>query len=58
MFLRKPLAFALGFDPGAVDQEVQRTGAGPIGNGDVQAFLAARQRAEVRHRPIEPGKLK
>lgn len=58
VFLGEPLAFALGFDPSAVNQEVQRTGAGPIGNGDVQTLLTARQRAEIRHRPIEPGEIK
>ena len=40
VFLGKPLTCALGLDPGAVDQEMQRTRAGPIGDGDVQTFLA------------------
>jgi hypothetical protein len=55
VFYGEPRTFALGFDPGVVDQEVKRTSAGTIRNGDVQTFLAARQRAEVRHRPIESG---
>ena len=53
VFLGEPFTCAL--DPAAVDQLMQRTGAGPIGYDDVQAFLAARQRAEIRNRPIEPG---
>ena len=55
VFLGKPLALTFGLDPGAIDQQMQGTGALTIGNGDVQALLAARQRAEVRHRPIESG---
>ena len=51
-----PLPFTLGLDPGAVDQDA-RPRAGSKGDGDGQTFLAARQGAEVRHRPIEPGKL-
>ena len=60
VFPGEPLAFTLGPDPGAVDQEVQRACAGAIRDGDAQTFLAARQRAEVRpdlsgSGPIEPG---
>ena len=41
VFLGKPLAFALGLDPSAVDQKMQCARTGTIGNGDVQTFLAA-----------------
>jgi hypothetical protein len=56
MFLGEPLPFALGFDPWAIGQEVQDTGALAIGDGDVQSFLTAPERAECRHQPIQPGK--
>lgn len=55
VFLGEPLAFALRLDPGAVNQQVQRVRAGPIGYGDVRTFLSARQRAEVRHRQSSPA---
>ena len=45
-----------GFDPRIVDEQVQRTRAGLVGNGDIQTLLAAQQGAEVWRRPIEPGK--
>ena len=53
-FLGEPLA--RGLDPRAVDQEMQRASAGPLGDGEVQTFLATRPGAEIRHRPIQPGK--
>ena len=36
---------------------LEGTAAGAIRDGDGQAFLAAWQRAEIRHRPIEPGQI-
>ena len=48
-----PFAFALNLDAGAIDQQVQRTLGAAIGDVDGQGFLAARQRAEVGHRPVE-----
>ena len=56
MFPGEPRAFALRLDPGAADQAMQCASAGAIPNGDVQTARTARQRAEVRHRPREPGK--
>jgi hypothetical protein len=50
-----PLAFTLDLDPGAVDQQVQRPGGTPIWDVHGQRLLAAGQRAEVGHRPVEPG---
>ncbi len=55
MFLGEPRGFAFGLDPGAVNQEVQRTCAWPVGNGDIQTLLATGQRAEIRHWPIQVG---
>lgn len=52
MFLSEPVPFALAFDPGAVDQEVQGAGAMAIGDGDVQTLLKAAERAEVRQVPV------
>ena len=48
-----PLGFALNLDTGAVDQQVQRTLGAAIRDIDGQRLLAARQRAEVGHRPVE-----
>ncbi len=55
VFLCRPLAVACRLHTGAVDQEVQRTGAGTVGDVDGQGLLAAAQCAEVRHRPIQTG---
>ena len=55
VFLGAPFAIAFRFDPCAVDQQVQGTGALAIGNSKVQPFLTAAERAEVRHRPIQSG---
>src|SRR5210317_1871817 len=62
-----PLSLALRFDPGRIDQQVQRTRSSAIRDGDAQGLLAARQSAEVRHFPVkacqpqqafdEPGRL-
>ena len=51
-----PFAFALDLDPGAVDQKVQRTLGATIWNADGEGLLAAAQRAEVGHRPVEADK--
>src|SRR3990167_7323930 len=56
VLLCQPLAIAFGFHACAVDQEVQGTGAGAVGNMDCQGLLAAAKGAVVRHRPIQPGK--
>lgn len=53
MFAGVPLAFTLDLDPGAVDQQVQRTVRSAIGDIHIQGLLASRQRAEVWHRPVE-----
>ena len=57
MFLGKPLPFTLSFDPSAFNQKMQSARAGPIRDGDVQAFLASLHGAEVRHRQIQSGKI-
>lgn len=57
VFLGKPLTVPLGLDPGAVDQQVQSTRARAIGDQDGQMFLAAAQRADIRHGPIKPGQV-
>ena len=41
VFLGKPLLFTLGFDSGAINQQMQRARALPIRDGDVQTLLAA-----------------
>src|SRR6056297_218675 len=48
-----PFAFALDLDPGAVDQQVQRALGATIWDADGEGLLAAAQRAEVGHRPVE-----
>ena len=48
-----PFAFALDFDPGAIDQQVQRALGTAVGDVDGQGLLTARQSAEVGHRPVE-----
>lgn len=45
-----PFTFALGFDAGAIDQEVQRTVGTTILEVHVQRLLTMAQRAEVRNR--------
>ena len=42
----------------AVDQQVQRTPGAPIRDVDGQGLLAAGQRAEVRHRPVQVDQAK
>lgn len=49
-----PLAFTLGFDARAIDQQVQRAGAATIGQAHVQGVLAAAQSAEVWHHQSKP----
>lgn len=58
MFPGRPLAIAFGFHTGAVDQEMQGTRAGAVGDVNGQRLLAAAKGAEVWHRPAQPGKLK
>ena len=53
MLAGSPLAFALNLDAGAVDQEVQRPLRSTIGDVDLQRLLAAAERAEVGHRPLQ-----
>ncbi len=57
MLARVPLAFALDLDPGAVDQQVQRALGAPIRDVHGQGLLAAGQRAEVRHLPVQADQL-
>ncbi len=52
---RMPFAFALDLDAGAVDQQVQRSPGATVGDVHCQGFLAARQRAEVWHCPVQAG---
>ena len=52
-----PLAFALDLDAGTVDQQMQRTIRSTVGGVHLQGFLPPRQRAEVRHRPVEADQL-
>ena len=51
------LAFALGLDAGAVDEQVQRTLAAAIGDAHLQSSMAAAQNTEVRHHPVQADKL-
>ncbi|MBB3987789.1 hypothetical protein GGQ68_004143 [Sagittula marina] len=53
MLARAPLSFTFRFDPGRVDQQVQRTRSSAIGDRDAQRLLAATQGAEVRHFPVK-----
>ena len=53
MFLRFPFAFAQHLHAGAVDQQMQATTTGAIGYVHGQRFLAAADRAVVRHGPIQ-----
>jgi hypothetical protein len=67
MLTRVPLALSLDLDPGAVDQEMQRTLRRPMRNVDGKGLLATAQGAEVGHIPVqadqplqaldEPGRL-
>lgn len=41
MFLGEPLPFALGLDPGVIDQRVQGTGAGARTDGAALAPISA-----------------
>lgn len=52
-----PIAFTLDLDACAVDQQVQRAFRSTIGDVHLQTLLASRQRAEVRHRPIQTDQL-
>ena len=54
VFAGEPLTIARCLDPSAVDQQVQRTRGGSAGNFNDQGLLPPTERAEVRHRPIEP----
>ena len=53
VFAGVPFVLSLDLDPGAIDQQVQRTLGTAIGYVDGQGFLTARQRAKVWHRPVE-----
>ncbi len=53
VFLALPLAFAQELDAGAVNQQVQRRGAGPVGQLHAQAFLTPAHGAEVGHFPVQ-----
>lgn len=48
-----PLTFALDLDPGAVDQQMQRTLRPPMRDVHGKALLATAERAEVRHVPVQ-----
>ena len=51
--LLSPLAFPLDLDPGAVDQEMQRTLRRPMLDVHGKGLLATAERAEVRHIPVQ-----
>jgi hypothetical protein len=53
MLARVPLALTLDLDPSAVDQKVQRTLRPLMGNVHGKRLLAAAERAEVRHVPVQ-----
>lgn len=53
MFARVPFSFALGLDPGGIDQQVERSRSAPVRDGDVQCLLTAAQGAEVRDFPVQ-----
>ena len=50
-----PFAVTFDLDPGAVDEQVQRPLGAAIRDVHGQRLLAAGQRAEIRHRPVEAG---
>ncbi|KAB2530174.1 hypothetical protein AL035_22045 [Salipiger aestuarii] len=52
-----PRAFPLGLATGAIDEKVERAGSAAIWQADIQCFLAAAQRAEIGHSPIEANQL-
>ncbi len=52
-----PLAFTFGFDPCAVDKEVQWAGPTAIRQAHVQHSLTATQRTQVGGRPIQTDQL-
>ena len=51
--LLSPLAFPLDLDPGAVDQEMQRTLRRPMLDVHGKGLLTTAERAEVRHIPVQ-----
>lgn len=54
VFAGVPLAFALGLDASAVDQQVQWAFPSTVWDGHVRPPLAVTQGAEVRDRPLKP----
>jgi hypothetical protein len=48
-----PFTFARELDPGAVHQQIQRGGAGPVGQLHPQRLLAPAHGAEVGHAPVK-----
>ncbi len=48
-----PLPFAVNFDAGAVDQQVQRPLRATVWNVDLQGLLATAEGAEVGHCPVQ-----
>ena len=57
MLARVPLAITLDLDPGAVDQEMHRSGRSAARQDHGKVFLTTAERAEIGNRPIEPGQL-
>jgi len=53
VLLAFPLPFAQELDPGTVHQQVQRGGAGPVGQLHPQRLLAPAHGAEVGHAPVQ-----
>ena len=54
---RVPLTFPFDLDPGAVDQEMQRTLRAPVWDVHGKGLLAMAQCAEIRHIPVQSYKL-
>lgn len=52
-----PFAIAKELDPGAIDQQAQRTISAAIRDLDGQGFLPAAQRGKVRHGPVQASQL-
>lgn len=57
VFLGLPLTFAQHLDARAIDQQMQHIRLAAIRDFYLQFLLASRNRAEVRHWPVQPRQL-
>jgi len=57
MLARLPLTITEELDPGAVDQQVQWPVRTAVWDVHFRGVLAMRQRAEVRHRPVQANQM-